>query len=68
MNKLRPIHPGETLREEFLKPHGLSQSLLARSLGAAPAPEPTVALRRRSTVAAVRERTVRSTVPVGGGR
>jgi addiction module HigA family antidote len=32
LNKLPPIHPGEILREEFLKPHGLSQNGLARAL------------------------------------
>ena len=31
-NKLAPIHPGEILREEFMKPHGLSQNALARGL------------------------------------
>ena len=31
-NKLPPIHPGEILREEFMKPHGLSQNALARAL------------------------------------
>jgi hypothetical protein len=30
MNKLPPIHPGEILREEFVKPRGLSQNALAR--------------------------------------
>src|SRR6266536_2305321 len=34
--KLRPIHPGEILREEFMKPHGLSQNALARGLGVPP--------------------------------
>ena len=34
--KLSPIHPGEILREEFMKPHGLSQNALARSLGVPP--------------------------------
>lgn len=29
---LSPIHPGEILREDFLKPMGLSQSRLARAL------------------------------------
>ena len=28
-----PIHPGEILEEEFMKPLGLSQSKLARELG-----------------------------------
>ena len=31
-NKLPPIHPGEILREEFMKPMGLSQNALARAL------------------------------------
>jgi antitoxin HigA-1 len=30
---LAPVHPGEILREEFLKPLGLSQYRLARELG-----------------------------------
>ena len=29
----RPTHPGEVLREEFLKPLGLSQTGLAREIG-----------------------------------
>jgi addiction module HigA family antidote len=35
-NKLRPIHPGEILREEFMKPNGLSQNALARALNVPP--------------------------------
>lgn len=31
--KLKPIHPGEILLEEFLKPMGLSQNRLALSIG-----------------------------------
>ena len=30
--KLRPVHPGEILREEFMRPLGLSQNRLARAL------------------------------------
>ena len=30
--KLKPIHPGEILREDFLKPHGLSMNKLAMDL------------------------------------
>ena len=30
--KIPPTHPGEVLREEFLKPMGLSQSELARKI------------------------------------
>ena len=32
-NKLNPVHPGEVLLEEFLKPMGISQHRLALSLG-----------------------------------
>ena len=32
-----PIHPGEILREEFMKPHGLSSNALARALDVTPA-------------------------------
>lgn len=35
-NKLPPIHPGEILREEFMKPLGLSQNALARALRVPP--------------------------------
>ena len=31
-----PVHPGEILAEEFMKPLGLSQNALARSLGVPP--------------------------------
>lgn len=34
--KLRPVHPGEVLLEEFLKPMGLSQNRLALSIGVHP--------------------------------
>ena len=32
-NKLQPVHPGEVLLEEFLKPMGLSQNRLAIGIG-----------------------------------
>jgi addiction module HigA family antidote len=35
-NRLPPIHPGEILREEFMKPFGLSQNGLARALRVPP--------------------------------
>jgi antitoxin HigA-1 len=34
--KLAPIHPGEILLEEFMKPLGLSQNALARTLRVPP--------------------------------
>ena len=30
---MRPVHPGELLKEEFLGPLGISESAFARSLG-----------------------------------
>ena len=34
--KIKPIHPGEILLEEFLKPMGLSQNQLANDIGVPP--------------------------------
>ncbi len=34
--KLNPVHPGEVLNEEFLKPMGLSQSRVALAIGVHP--------------------------------
>ncbi len=34
--RLAPVHPGEVLREEFLKPLGLSQYRLAKDLSVPP--------------------------------
>ncbi len=36
MNRMRPIHPGEILLEEYLKPLGLSANRLARALRVPP--------------------------------
>jgi plasmid maintenance system antidote protein VapI len=33
VKKLKPIHPGEQLREEFMVPLGLSSNALGRALG-----------------------------------
>ncbi len=35
--KLKPIHPGEILREEYMIPFGLSSNALARGIGVTPA-------------------------------
>lgn len=35
-NKLPPIHPGEILLEEFLKPMGISQYRLAKAISVPP--------------------------------
>jgi len=34
--KIKPVHPGEILREEFLKPMGISQYRLAKDIGVQP--------------------------------
>ena len=36
IKKIKPIHPGEILLEEFLKPMGLSQNQLANDIGVPP--------------------------------
>lgn len=34
--KIKPIHPGEILEEEFLTPYNISQYRLAKDIGVAP--------------------------------
>ncbi len=36
MRKLKPIHPGEVLMEEFLIPMNLSQNKIAKDIGVSP--------------------------------
>jgi addiction module HigA family antidote len=36
MNKIPPVHPGEILEEEFLKPLAISQNRLGKDLGVSP--------------------------------
>ena len=36
--KLPPVHPGEVLLEDFLKPMGISQYRLAKDIGVLPPP------------------------------
>lgn len=36
MNKLKNVHPGEVLLEEFLIPMHISQNMLARKIGVSP--------------------------------
>jgi antitoxin HigA-1 len=51
MNKLAPIHPGEILREEFMKPLGLSQNALARGLNVPPRRINEIVLEKRAITA-----------------
>ncbi len=50
-NKLPPIHPGEILREEFMKPRGLSQNALARALKVPPRRINEIVLEKRGITA-----------------
>jgi addiction module HigA family antidote len=50
-NKLPPIHPGEILREEFMKPLGLSQNALARALHVPPRRINEIVLEKRGITA-----------------
>lgn len=45
--KLAPVHPGEVLLEEFLKPMGLSQNRLAIGIGVPPRRVNEIVLRKR---------------------
>jgi len=50
-NKMRPIHPGEILREEYMLPLGLSANALARALGVTPARVNDIVRGRRAVTA-----------------
>lgn len=49
--KLHPIHPGEVLLEEFLKPFNMSQSRLALDIGVHPRRINEIVLEKRSITA-----------------
>jgi addiction module HigA family antidote len=48
---LKPVHPGEVLMEEFLKPMNLSQNRLAIDLGVPPRRINEIVLGKRSVTA-----------------
>jgi antitoxin HigA-1 len=50
-NGMRPVHPGEVLREDFLRPTGLSANALAKALHV-PAPRINDIVRERRGVTA----------------
>ena len=50
-NGMRPVHPGEILREDFLKPAGLTANALARALKV-PAPRINEVVRKRRGISA----------------
>jgi addiction module HigA family antidote len=49
--ELQPVHPGEVLLEEFLKPMGLSQNRLALDIGVHPRRINEIVLGKRSITA-----------------
>ena len=49
MNRMRPIHPGEVLREEFLGPLGMSAHTLAMEIKV-PAPRINEIVRERRAI------------------
>ncbi|HEY3321648.1 MAG TPA: HigA family addiction module antitoxin [Planctomycetota bacterium] len=49
--ELKPVHPGEVLLEEFLKPMGLSQNRLALDIGVPPRRINEIVLGKRSLTA-----------------
>jgi addiction module HigA family antidote len=49
--KLPPIHPGEILREEFMRPLGFSQNALARALRIPPRSINEIVLEKREITA-----------------
>jgi addiction module HigA family antidote len=50
-NRMRPVHPGEVLREDYLVPLGLSANALAKAL-AVPAPRINDVVRQRRGITA----------------
>ena len=51
MGKIPPVHPGEILHEEFLKPLGISQNQIGKDLGVSPRRINEIVHRRRSVTA-----------------
>ena len=57
--KLKPIHPGEVLREEFLKPFELSQKRLAHGIAVSPQMVSEIISAKRSVTADIALRLAR---------
>lgn len=49
--KIKPLHPGEVLLEEFLKPMGISQNRLALGIGVPPRRINEIVLEKRRITA-----------------
>jgi len=50
-DRLDPVHPGDVLREEFMKPLGLSAYAVAKAIGATPITISLICRRRRAVSA-----------------
>ena len=59
INRMRPVHPGEVLREDFLAPIGLSVNALAQSLGVPATRIHEIVKERRGITADTAERLAR---------
>src|SRR3954464_7495989 len=59
LKRLPPVHPGEVLLEDFLKPLGLSQYRLAQGLSVPPRRINEIVLRKRAISAATALRLAR---------
>ncbi len=59
VNRMRPVHPGEILREDFLVPLGLSVNALAMELGVPATRIHEIVKERRSITADTAERLAR---------
>ncbi len=51
MDKIKPIHAGEILLEEFMQPYGLSQNALAKALHVTPRRINEIVNRKRAITA-----------------
>ena len=58
-NGMRPVHPGEVLREEYLKPLGLSANALAKALRVPASRVNDIVLERRGVTVDTAMRLVR---------
>jgi len=59
INRMRPVHPGEILREDFLAPLGMSVNALAMALGVPSTRIHEIVKERRAVTADTAERLVR---------
>ncbi len=59
MKRLQPVHPGEILKHDFMEPHGLSATALAKALGVTASRINDIVLGRRGITASTALRLAR---------